>query len=288
MKYLFLIILTIFTSVSVKAEQDSSKRKFPHSISFSLSAGNNFIPIGHRTTYSTEAYYTDVTNSGEYEYFPHDWTAGIGYTRRASIDLGLTDWLVFGIGYYGAKGQLTKTANNVSMQDGMENVVYTTQTEKGTLDCFEIGLKLLKELPSWNLYFGVDAMLPIQVGSNRYYEQNNNGKITIVESKDFGGSLFGLNSCIGAEIKFGDHLSALFECNSNWINYEPAEWEKTRHEIDGEDQLPEFKQWQKHATYEKGYRRAYGEYADNESGVLLQRLEPFGALGLSVGLKYTL
>lgn len=285
MRSIYLSLLLLFSFQLVVAE-DSTLSKFPKYISLSASIGNNFQPLGQRPLFSSETTYSDVTNTGEIDYTMHNWTRGIGWTRRVSADIGLTDWLELGIGYYSVNSELRQSSNSLAFQNGSESVVSTQYINSSELESFELGFKLLKDLKAWKLYLGMDVILPMRVEDQRHYETNSNGSILISVTKNEGGQLIGLNQCLGAEIKIFDKMSALFEFNANWINYQPAKWYRIRYEKDGVSELEDIKRWQKEARYEKGMSKPTGPYGDNEQGLLNQVMQPFGAMGLSFGLKY--
>lgn len=119
--------------------------------------------------------------------------------------------------------------------------------------------------------------------------ENDNGDLSTQKSRFYGGLAVGLSSGFGLIYKIDKKTSFFTELNVVSLSYSPTKGEVTEASINGVDQLPTMTTRQKEIRFVEKYTTNSGNTpSDSEPTKSLKIKQPFGSIGLNIGLKINL
>lgn len=202
-----------------------------------------------------------------------------------------------GLNFGGAFGYMIN--KNIGVEVGISYLIGGKSTAKdvylsGTTD-YTFSAKMLRINPSFVITSGFEKVNPyakfgLIIGSGSVmYELNDddNGKILVMNRKFNGGTALGLSSGIGAMLNINDKISFFGELNMVNLSYAPTRGEITEVTYIDYDilEMPYLTTYDREIEFVDRYTYDTSNLSLSQPRKELKQKLPFGSFGVNIGLK---
>jgi len=204
-----------------------------------------------------------------------------------------------GVNFDGSLGFMLN--KNIGMELGLSYLFGTKNKAKkeyndGYTD-YSLSSDMLRIIPSLVISSDANGLNPyaklglvVGKGSILYeYIDNDDGDITTLKQKLYGGTALGIKSAIGLSFSLQDNLSLFSEVQMINMSYSPLKGTIIEATENGQDQLPEMSVRDKEIVFLDTYTWNLLEFPpDTQPREELKQRFPFGSVGLNFGLRLSL